>query len=318
VTLLLALDGGNSKTDAVLFHPDGGLVARLRGGGSGGGPAQVASTVAALLADLVLPTDARAEPVTGCVAAVAGLDFPEDRPAFESALRAVLPDAAVLAMNDARAVLAVAGREHAIAVVCGAGLNVAAQGPAGPATVPALGWISGDWGGGDALGREAVVIGYRSSDGRGPASALEREVLRATGQEDYPSLARAIRDRAVAPAAVAELARLVTAAAASGDGPAAAALERAVAEVLALVLEVGGRAWGGEVAPGTRVLLAGGLFADPGFRGAVEAGLARAELRAEPLRHPPVFGVVREACRMAGLPAEAERRILTTLEEEER
>lgn len=317
MALLLALDGGNSKTDAVLFTPDGGLLARLRGPGSGGGPEHLASTITVMLSGPGVPDVARAVRVTACAAAVAGLDFEEDRPAFEAALREALPNAEVVAMNDVRAVLAATDDEHSIAVVCGAGLNVAALGPAGLATVPALGWISGDWGGGDALGREAVVIGYRSADGRGPASVLEREVLSATARKDYPALARAIRYGEVDSAAVGELARLVTAAAASGDEPATAAVRRAVDEVVALVREVGRRAWDGDIAPGTTALLAGGMFADAGFHDAVVAALGAKGLHAVRLRHPPLAGVVREVCRLAGLTSDVERGILRALQEEE-
>ena len=67
------------------------------------------------------------------------------RVAYAAALRTVFPHAEIEVVGDAVAVLeAGAGIGHAVAIVCGAGLNAVARGPLGMATVPALGWASGD------------------------------------------------------------------------------------------------------------------------------------------------------------------------------
>ena len=80
--------------------------------------------------------------------------------------------------NDTFAVLR-AGTERGwgVAVVCGAGINCVGVAPDGRhARFPALGAITGDWGGGYDLGLAAVSAAARSEDGRGPRTSLERAV----------------------------------------------------------------------------------------------------------------------------------------------
>ena len=84
--------------------------------------------------------------------------------------------------NDTFAVLR-AGTERGwgVAVVCGAGINCVGVAPDGrQARFPALGSITGDWGGGYDVGLAAVSAAARSEDGRGPRTSLEQAVPGAT------------------------------------------------------------------------------------------------------------------------------------------
>src|SRR3954453_13421456 len=101
-TVLLAIDGGNSKTDAVLLDDRGVFLERLQGPGSGGGPEHLASVVGRMLTASAAAHEAGgAGAVTACAAAVAGLDFDEDADLFRAALSRLLPAARVEAGNDA-------------------------------------------------------------------------------------------------------------------------------------------------------------------------------------------------------------------------
>ena len=80
--------------------------------------------------------------------------------------------------NDTVALLR-AGTERGwgVAVVCGAGINCIGVAPDGrQARFPALGDITGDWGGGHDVGIAAVAAATRSEDGRGPKTSLEHSV----------------------------------------------------------------------------------------------------------------------------------------------
>lgn len=300
---LLAIDGGNSKTDLVLLDERGSLLARRRTSGSGGGPAHVASVVARVLADLARD-GLLASSVTHCVAALAGLDFLEDAAAFRAALEEVLPGALVVAENDAQAVLHAHGGD-AVAVIYGAGFNVIARGPLGVAGHPALGWASGEWGGGGDLGREAVRLAYRSLDGRGPASVLGDRVLAATGCPDEVSLSRALRD-GVPDIGVDRLAEVLLAAAAEGDAPALGVVARAIGEIVDLTAVIARRAFGPEIPAGTPALLAGGVFGDDAFTTRVRDALSGLGLAAERFASPPVLGAIRAVCELAGMPVPAD------------
>ena len=84
-------------------------------------------------------------------------------------------------------------RGWGVAVVCGAGINCVGVGPDGRhARFPALGAITGDWGGGFDLGLAALSAAARSEDGRGPRTPLEQAVPAHFGLATPRELAEAI------------------------------------------------------------------------------------------------------------------------------
>ena len=94
--------------------------------------------------------------------------------------------------NDTFAVLR-AGTERGwgVAVVCGAGINCVGVAPDGRhARFPALGAITGDWGGGYDVGLAAVSAAARSEDGRGPKTASSRPCRRTSGSRRRSSWRR--------------------------------------------------------------------------------------------------------------------------------
>ena len=107
---------------------------------------------------------------------LSGLDLPVEIATFTAALATLpwfTPGAAVVD-NDTFALLraGTAARE-AVVVVCGTGINcVGRRSDSATARFPALGRISGDWGGGFELGEQAIWHAARAGDGRGPATTL--------------------------------------------------------------------------------------------------------------------------------------------------
>ena len=181
---MLAVDGGNSKTDLALVRDDGAVLALVRGGMSSPHHIGLDGTVELLQG---LFDDAVAQAGLGGgdgpVADVgqvllAGLDFPTEEQALHEALAARGLARSLTVGNDTFAVLR-AGTERGwgVAVVCGAGINCVGVGPDGRhARFPALGAISGDWGGGYDVGLAALAAAVRSEDGRGPRTRLEQAV----------------------------------------------------------------------------------------------------------------------------------------------
>ncbi|CAM5341335.1 hypothetical protein SHIRM173S_12097 [Streptomyces hirsutus] len=172
---VLAVDAGNSKTDVAVVTHDGEVLATVRGGGfqppAVGVPAAVdalAGTVAAAL------TAAGASGVAHVSACLANADLPVEEERLTAALAARGWGDTVEVRNDTFALLRAGVTEpRGVAVVCGAGINCVGMRPDGrTARFPALGRISGDWGGGWALAEEALWHAARAEDGRGPATAL--------------------------------------------------------------------------------------------------------------------------------------------------
>ena len=244
---LLAIDGGNSKTDVVLVAEDGTVLAQARSGPfvpqSAGVPTAV--DVAQQAIDQVVrqareqgavPRSEATPYADHLVAYLAGADLPEEEEALslEFAARRFAPD--VLVANDTFALLrSGASGPSGVAVVCGAGINAVGVAPDGRiARFPALGRISGDWGGGQVVGEEALWHAARAEDGRGPATALTALVKEHFGVASIERLVLDLHTGATDEADLAFLAPGLLEVASGGDPVARSLVERLAGEVCVL------------------------------------------------------------------------------------
>ena len=182
---VLAIDGGNSKTDVALVASDGTLLASARGPGINAHEVGVDQTV--LILDAVVKQAAAQLDGSGSgwialhtVACLANADLPEEEAEHAAAVQAQGWSATATVVNDTFAILRAGlpdrtGPHWGVAVVCGAGINCVGVAPDGRVTrYLALGTISGDWGGGYGLGLEVLWHAVRAEDGRGPDTAADR------------------------------------------------------------------------------------------------------------------------------------------------
>ncbi|WP_051466656.1 N-acetylglucosamine kinase [Actinomadura oligospora] len=176
---LVAVDGGNSKTDVLVAGTDGTVLSAVRGPGyrpHESGFDRAVDGVAALVGRAL--ADASAPPVAVVSAYMANVDLPDEERALVKALRDRGWTDRVTVGNDTFALLHTGARRGwGVAVVCGAGINCAGVAPDGASTrFPSLGAHTGDWGGGGTLGEAALWHAVRAEDGRGPATALSAAV----------------------------------------------------------------------------------------------------------------------------------------------
>ena len=185
---VLAIDGGNSKTDVALVAADGTLLASARGPGVPGMLAleETIAVLASLARDVAAraglpPGDSGSRIARHLSACVANADLPEEERQLDEALRAQGWSDTTHVANDTFAVLRAGldgpGSHWGVGVTCGAGINCVGVAPDGRTTrYLALGPLTGDWGGGHGLGQESVWWAIRAEDGRGPQTALREAV----------------------------------------------------------------------------------------------------------------------------------------------
>lgn len=238
---VLAVDGGNSKTEIALVDDAGTVLARSRSGPftpqSSGVPAAVAVAaegVRDLRRQLGLPDGV---PLARHLAAyVAGADLPVEEDALALAFAAEGWADSTEVGNDTFALLrAGATRPYAVAVVCGAGINCVGIAPDGRrARFPALGRITGDWGGGGFLGAEALWHAVRGEDGRGPATALGPAITGHFGTETVEEVALALHFGELPEARLHELSPVLMVTAGAGDPVALSVVDRLAEEVVTM------------------------------------------------------------------------------------
>jgi N-acetylglucosamine kinase-like BadF-type ATPase len=289
---VLAIDGGNSKTDVLLVDEEGKVIAGARSGGftpqSSGVAAAIAVAAQAVAeiraklgrggrddgerggdsdrtggtygagggggggnrgggdrgsgSDTDGGRDGRGDgngsgPLARHLAAyVAGADLPVEEEALAAAFAAQGWADSVEVGNDTFALLrAGASRPWGVAVVCGAGVNCAGIGPDGTrARFPALGRISGDWGGGHHLGEEALWHAIRGEDGRGPRTRLTEAVPEFFGRPSAEAVALALHFGEISNDRLGELAPILLATAAEGDAVALGVADRMAEEIVTL------------------------------------------------------------------------------------
>jgi N-acetylglucosamine kinase-like BadF-type ATPase len=325
---VLAIDGGNSKTDVVLVASDGTPLASARGPGINAHEVGVDQTVQIL--DAVVKQAAAQVPAAQfgwvalrTVACLANADLPEEEAEHAAAVEAQgwSPDATVV--NDTFAILRsgladrVEGREGAqphwgVAVVCGAGINAVGVAPDGRVTrYLALGTISGDWGGGEGLGLEVLWHAIRAEDGRGPGTLLTGYLTSHFDVERVEEITLGIHKGKIGDDDLIGLAPLLLRAADEGDPVARTVVNRLADEISVMAITAMRRL--GLTGMATPVVLGGGIMTagNPLLMGGITRQLTEAAPRAQirVIDVPPVVGAALLGLDQLSAPPAAEARL---------
>lgn len=233
-TFVVGIDGGGSKTRAILADERGEQISEATGAASAVTPGEAersAGVIAGVVRDVVELADKGDTKARVLCVGVAGVGREAERQALVEALVAqqVAEDVVVetdfaIALNDAF------GDGAGVLLIAGTGSSAFARGPTG-ATARCGGWgpVIGDEGGGAWIGRRALSVVAAAADGREPETALTGAILTAAEVSETSELIRWAAN--ATPATLATLAPVVMTAADGGDLRANSIVSMAVEEL---------------------------------------------------------------------------------------
>ncbi len=310
-TVLLGVDGGNTKTVAFAAGTDGTILGSARVFMSGDLYAVTPDAALALhhqVAEQACAMAGVAPDDSGSVSAafsLAGADWPEDVALLEAGLRGRWPAATVV--NDALGALRVAIPDGpGVVVVCGTGAATGARGKDGRT------WHTSFWQepqGAWELGVRTLQAVYRAELGIDGSTELTRKVLGATGEPDVEALLHHASGREVVGRRdPASLAWILLDTAEAGD-PTATAIVASQGEQLGRWALAAARRVGLGPSDSFGLAMTGGVIRHPAtiLRDAIArtvlAGAPRATIRGS--TSEPAAGALLLAFDAAGLPVDA-------------
>jgi N-acetylglucosamine kinase-like BadF-type ATPase len=179
MNFVLGVDGGNTKTLALVARGDGLIV---RAGRAGCGDIYGAASPEAAIVEIEHAVDAalteagiRSDELRAGAFSLAGADWPEDFRLLEDAMRARVYGQDILVVNDAIGALRAGSPDGTgVAVACGTGAAIGARHPDGRV------WHSSFWQepqGADELSKRALRAMYRAELGIDPPTTLTERIL---------------------------------------------------------------------------------------------------------------------------------------------
>jgi N-acetylglucosamine kinase-like BadF-type ATPase len=314
---VVGVDGGNSKTQALVARRDGTVIGSSRVAGCAD-IYQAASVEAALdvvsraVDEALAAGNAGRSSLAVGAFSMAGADWPEDGALLESELRDRGLGRELVVVNDAIGALwAGLPDGFGVVVACGTGTATGSRGPRGE-------WHSSFWQGAQGandLARQALQAAYRSELGIEEASSLVIRLPEALAMPDLGTVLHAMTARGVDRPRIDRLAEVVLDEAERGDGPARRVV-RSHGRDLGDYALAAARRTGTDLRDSFTLVLTGGVFGHPGreLRDAVVSRVRELapNVQVSPTSHVPVVGALRLALRAAGIRSAA---VETTLEQ---
>lgn len=241
--VILAIDGGGTKTEATLRTCDGTILYHGKSSGSNHDTVGLAQVEKVLLSILTEMSDVYREmSVDIAVFALAGIDSSEKelkvRRVVEGVCRSThLEVGRLIVENDAESVLrGVMKNKRGVLLISGTGSIAYGQDKDGN-IIRAGGWghLAGDEGSGHWIGTEMVRAIFKAEDGRGPATLLTKHLLNRLGLHAVQDLATWLHSEPYAVEKIAQLTKVLEVCSSEGDREALRITEEAAEELAQLI-----------------------------------------------------------------------------------
>ncbi|MBO3800129.1 MAG: hypothetical protein FGF52_03650 [Candidatus Brockarchaeota archaeon] len=218
---VIGVDGGGTKTEAVLLTTDGEIVSYVEKGPSNHhnvGIEKARKTVEEACLEVVRKAGVSSRDVEIVVASMAGLDCSLDFKALEEAM-AGFPIGRIILVHDSMAALYAtnAGGESAI-IIAGTGSSTAGINSRGEyARAGGWGYLLADEGSGFYIAKKGVVAALMEYEGRGPSTLITKLLMERLNAKTPDEIIWHVYTKGMSIVEFAKLAPLVTEAARNGD-----------------------------------------------------------------------------------------------------
>lgn len=300
--IVVGVDGGGSKTHAIVADEGGSHLGEVVGPGSAVRPGEVersADAIAHTVKDALASCEmTHVMPKVLCVGVAGAGREPERQGLWQALASRELAEEVVIHADFSIALDDAFGEGPGVLLVSGTGSVAFGRGPSGQ-SARCGGWgpVCGDEGSGQWIGRRALSVVTASADGREPETALVGAILTAA-QVNEPQELIAWAAQA-SPAQLASLAPVVSSVAEAGDLRANSIISLAVEELVLHVRTLARQLFGDERAA-TPIALTGGMLTKgttlrKRLEHRLKSAVPGAQLRAGEVS--PARGAVRSALR---------------------
>jgi N-acetylglucosamine kinase len=218
----LGIDGGGTKTAAVLIDRSGREIARAGSGPSNYysvGQATAEASLREAIHQILSLAGLTASEITAIGLGMAGVDRPGDREIIRAMLSRIACFSCVVITNDAEAALVGGvGRRYGVVLIAGTGAIAYGVNTRGEVRrADGWGYLIGDEGSALWIGQQGLRAVVRAHDGRGPDTALEGLLVSQLDLPNTGALVKLVYADDFGVPHLAGLAPLVSQAAVSGD-----------------------------------------------------------------------------------------------------
>ncbi len=241
---VLGVDGGGTKTEAVLMDEN----CQILGSGKGGpsnyqslGIEVAKNSIQTAITEAVINSKSH-QPIAGICLGLAGVGRPEDVPVVEDFLKEIIasiplkwvlwPESIVICSDSAIALVGGIGDAVGIAVMAGTGSQVFGQNRHGlTKRVGGWGYLLGDEGSGYNIAIQGLQAALKAYDGRESPTILTTDLQTSLGLTSIDGLIEVVYRRGWGATEIAALAPIVSAVADKGDQVAKKIINSAVEEL---------------------------------------------------------------------------------------